>query len=193
MPVLPPAVSALVAANLAGVGILGIGAPMLSLAVGLGFSQYVLSGVLVNTIDVGSAGGGVGLGPGPVLAPPTLVGAFSATFTANGIIGVNRNQIILALSNALPQALLSGVISTVNAGVGVGTGIATFIPNPAVSVPLMIASFTASGLIGVAAIQLATAIATGFDQALPSAVGQVVIAGAPSPFPGAGAGIGKII
>ncbi len=192
MPILPPAVTSLVQANLAGVGILGISAPMLSLAVGLGFSQYIALGVVVNTVDVGSAGAGAGVGAGAVIAPPAIAGAMRSSFTANGINGVNRDQIIAALSGALSQAMLSGVIATVNAGVGVGTGTASLLPNSSVSIPLMISSFTASGIVGVFASPLATAIASGFDQALPSARAQVVIAGAGSPFPGAGTGFGRV-
>ncbi|HEY8096308.1 MAG TPA: hypothetical protein VIE65_09510, partial [Methylobacter sp.] len=130
--------------------------------------------------------------PGIILPSPVLIGTFQSTFTANGINGVSRSQIILALANAISQAFAIGLITTVNTGVGAGTGIASFIPNSGLSVPMMIAGFTASGIAGISSVPLATAIALGIDQAIPSAIGQVVIVGGAGLFPSTGFGLGKI-
>lgn len=194
MALLPPAVTALVAANLVGVGIVGISTAQLSLAVGNGFAGYMVSAPVVTTADVGTLGAGAGLGFGLVVPPPVLIAAFQATFTANGINGPSRQQLILGLSNALSQSLLAAQIVTADAGVGVGTGtVVSVLPVPAVSVPLMIASFLGAGLVGVASFNLAAAIAQGVDQSLGSAKGQTVIVGPPSIAPGAGVGVGRLV
>lgn len=194
MALLPPAVTALVAANLAGVGVIGISQAQLSLGIGIGFAGYMVSAPVVTTADVGTLGAGAGLGFGLVLAPPALLSALQSSFTANGINGPSRQQIVTALSLAIPQALLTAQIVTADAGVGVGTGtVVSVLPVPAVSIPMMIAAFIGSGMIGTASARMATAIAQGIDQALPSGKGQTVIVGPPSIVPGGGAGIGKIL
>jgi len=173
-------------------GILGVSSPLLATGISNGFVQYALTGVVVSTIDVGAAGSGTGVGTGFALPPPALVGTLIATFEGAQIRGVMRQPLILAIANAVSDTLRLALANTVHAGVGAGTGKVTLIANPAVSVPLMVSNFGAATLLGVASSVLATAVAQGIDQALPSTVGVVTIAGAAGPSPGSGTGVGKL-
>lgn len=194
MALIPPAVSAILLANLAGNGILGISAPQLALAVSSGFCTYMLAGPVVTTADVGTLGAGAGVGFGLILSPVSLSSSLRATFTAHGINGANREMMVNAISGALSQSLLLAQIVTLNAGTAVGTGtVVTVAPNPLISIPAMVSAFIGSGLIGVASFNLAAAIAEGVDQALPQARGQIVIAGPSSPLPGGGVGVGRVL
>lgn len=192
MPLVPPAMAALLAGNMGAGGIFGVSRLQLATAVSNGFCQYAISSVVVNTVDVGSAGSGTGVGSGMILAPPALVGSLTAAFEGAQIRGPLRQSLVVAIANAVSDTLKLALINTVNAGVGAGTGKATLTPNPATSVPLMIASFFGLALVGVSSPVLASAIAQGIDQALPSATGAVVIAGAAGPSPGTGTGVGKL-
>lgn len=194
MTLLPPTVTGIVATNLAACGIIGLSTAQLALGIGTSFSLYMTSVVTVNTADVGTLGGGAGLGLGLTLAPPVLMKSLHSTFEANGISGPSKEQLITAISSAVSQALLLAQIATAHGGVGVGVGTITSVnPVPTASISMMIANFLSVGLIGLASASLATAIASGIDQALTSAKGQVIIAGPPSPFPGGGMGMGKIL
>lgn len=194
MALIPPAVAAVLLANLAGNGILGISAAQLSVAVSTGFCSYMLAAPIVITADVGTLGAGVGVGFGLIVSPPSFSSSFHSTFTAHGINGPNKEMIINALSGALSQSLLLAQILTANAGTAIGTGtVVSVTPNPAVSIPAMITAFLGSGLLGIASINLASAIARGVDQVLPTARGQVVIAGPSSPLPGGGIGLGRLV
>lgn len=194
MAILSPAVAAILRGTLSGNSIFGISSTQLALGIANGFSQYVLSTPVVTTADVGSLGAGAGVGFGLTVPLPQFVAALQATMTANGINGPMRTPLVNAVTQGLSQALLAAQIVTTHAGTAVGTGtvvgIATF---PATSVPLMITGFAGAGIVGVSSAGLATAIAQAVDQILPSAKGQVVIAGPSSPLPGGGAGIGKIL
>lgn len=184
--------TALLTGYLGGGGVFGVSSPQLAAAISNGFCQYAISSVVVNTVDVGSAGSGTGVGLGMVLAPPVLVGSLTATFEGAQIRGPLRQSIITAIANAVSDTLRLALVNTVNVGVGAGTGKATLAPNPAASVPLMITNFFGLALAGVSSPVLASAIANGIDQALPSATGVIVIAGASGPSPGSGTGVGKL-
>ena len=192
MPLFPPAMTALLTGYFGAGGILGVSSPVLAAGISNGFVQYALSGVLVNTVDVGAVGGGTGVGTGFVLAPPVLVGALTAAFEGAQIRGPFRQPLILAVANAVSDTLKVAVANTAHAGVGTGTGKVTLVPNPAVSVPLMVSNFAAFTLAGVASPVIAAAIAQGIDQALPSTVGVVAIAGPAGPSPSSGTGFGKL-
>jgi hypothetical protein len=192
MPLVVPIISGIINANLAGNAVVGISSPQLALAVATGFVQYVLTGITINTIDVGTAGSGAGTGVGFVLPTPTLIGTLTATFTGAGINGIMKFPIVNAIANGISQSLLSAFINTVHVGVGAGTGKASIVPNSGVSIPLMVAGFTGNGLVGISSRPLAVAIAQGIDQALPTATGQVVIVGGTGPSPATGTGFGKI-
>lgn len=184
--------TALLTGYLGSGGVVGISSPLLATGISNGFIQYVLSGVTVNTTDVGAAGSGTGIGIGLNLAPPVLVGTLTAAFEGAQIRGPMRQPIILAIANAISDTLRLALVNTVNAGVGVGTGKVTLLPSPIVSVPLMITNFASVGLVGISSSPLASAIAQGIDLALPSTTGIVIVAGAAGPSPGTGIGVGKI-
>ncbi len=193
MALVPPVVATTLLANFAGNTIIGISAVQLATAISAGWCSYMLAGPVVSTADVGSLGAGAGLGFGLIMSPGSLSQSLRSAFTSHGINGSHREPLIGALSAGLCQSLLLANIVTVNAGTGIGTGkIVSVLPVPAVSIPAMISSFVGVGLVGMSAFGLATAIAQGFDQALPAAQGQVVIVGPPSPFPGGGGGLGKV-
>jgi len=185
--------TALLTGYMGGGGIFGVSSPQLAAAISNGFCQYAISSVVVNTVDVGSAGTGTGVGSGITLATPVLVASLTATFEGAQIRGPLRQSLIVAISKAVSDTLRVALMNTVNAGVGAGTGKATLVPNSAVSVPLMVTNFFGLALVGVSSPVLASAVARGIDQALPSASGAVVITGASGSSPGTGTGVGKLI
>ena len=192
MPLVPPVAIPLVQAGLTGNAILGVSAPQLALGVSNGFTTYAVSALLASSKDVGAAGSGTGTGFGLFLAEPALIGAMQSTFTANGINGPMRSNLINAIAIGISQSLKAALINTLNVGVGVGTGIVNLVPNTPAAMGLMVTNFVAAGLVGPNSVTLASAIAQGIDLALPSATGVVIIAGAAGPSPGVGTGVGKV-
>lgn len=174
-------------------GIIGISSPLLATGISNGFIQYALSGIVVNTTDVGSAGSGTGMGTGLNLPTPVLIGTLTAAFEGAQIRGSMRQLMIIAIANTISDTIRLAFVNTVNVGVGTGTGKVTLVPSPILSIPLMIANFISVGLVGVSSSSLASAIAQGIDLALPSVTGAVVIAGSASSSPGTGVGVGKIL
>lgn len=194
MALLPPPVTGILLANMAGQSILGISAVQMATAVSLGFCGYMVSAPVITTADVGTLGAGAGIGFGLILPPPSLASSLRSSFEAHSIQGANKDMLVAALASGVSQSLLLAQILTVNAGTALGTGkVVSVAPVPVVSIPMMIAAFVGSGLLGVASFNLASAIAQGIDQALPQAQGQVVIAGPSSPFPGGGVGLGRVV
>lgn len=174
-------------------GIAGISSPFLATAITNGFVQYVLTGITVRTQDVGTAGAGVGTGFSISLETPQLQQNLLSTFPPNLINGISSRPLINAIATSISSTLKFANIITAHAGVAVGSGSVSLIPNPSVSVPTFVSNFIAATLVGTMSRNLATAIANGIDQALPTATGFVVIAGPPSPTSAVGNGIGKLI
>jgi len=194
MALVPPAVAAALLEGMAGSSIAGIAAPQLAAAVAGGWCSYMLSSPVVTTADVGSLGAGVGNGVGLVVAQPALLQALLSTFVSYGIAGNHAPLLASAVSIGLCQSLLEAQILTAAAGTGVGAGkVSAITPVPAASVASMVSAFAGAGLTGTFAAGLATAIAQGFDQVLPTAQGVVEIVGAGSPYPGGGIGLGRIL
>lgn len=186
-----PANTAILAANLA-VSCHGISVPQLALGVANGLAQYASSGLIVLTVDTGVLGAGKGTGIGMILPPPVLISSLIASFAGAIIIGPFSAPVATCIGIGISQILATAIINTVNPTVGVGAGVATLIPNPVVSIPIFIAAFKAAGLLGIASITMATAVAVGLDSALPTAKGVIVIAGSPSIISSAGAGTGLL-
>jgi hypothetical protein len=174
-------------------GIVGVSMPQLALALTNGLVQYVLTGITITSQDVGTVGSGVGTGFGISLEVPILFQNFQTTFTAAGINGTHSRLIINAISTAYSSVFRIANMVTTNVGVAVGTGVVSVIPNTIISIPTYIGNFTASLLLGISAPALATAIAKGLDQSLPTAKGTVIIAGPPSSTSSTGNGLGKIL
>lgn len=193
MPILSPAMAVILSGYMSSGGISGVSNPQLSLAISNGFCQYAITGVTVSSIDVGAAGSGVGIGFSVFLTQSILVSTLTASFNGAKINGPMRQPLITAIAAAVSDTLKLAEINTINVGVGVGTGKVTLIPDSAISVSIMIASFIGLSLIGIASPVLASAIAHGIDQALLSAIGVIAITGPAGPSPGTGIGTGKIL
>lgn len=172
--------------------IFGVSSVLLSSAISNGFSQYAVTGVIANTIDVGSVGAGAGIGIGVTIPLVPAMAAMTSEFEAAQIRGPMKQPLINSIVNTLVNTMFLANIVTVHAGVGVGTGKVTLAPNPLISIPLMITNFAAFTLIGTSSPTLATAIARGIDRSLSLGSGQVVISGPTLPPPSTGVGVGKI-
>jgi hypothetical protein len=104
------------------------------------------------------------------------------------LVGTAIVSLVNSLATGFSQALLMANITTINPSVGTGSGIVTVIPSSGILA--FNSSFSGSGMVGVLANVLSTAIAVGLDTALTSAIGTVVISGAAGSSPGAGVGSG---
>jgi hypothetical protein len=194
MPILPQVVIQTMQVSLAGAGFLGVSAPQLAQAIGIGFSSYIITSPIIETTNTGTAGAGTGIGVGLILPPPVLIQNLSTSFDSKGIGGLQKFQLIGAISVTVSTALAAASIQTVSAGVGTGAGVvSSVIPVPPSSQGLMVGSFAAMGLLGVLSPSLAIAIAEGIDNSLPSAKGVVAVSGPPSIVPAVGKGIGKLL
>lgn len=188
MPLLAvPANAAILTASLVGATLHGISVPQVALGIATGLATYA-PGIVVVTVDTGVLGAGKGTGIGMIMPPP--VPQMIAAFTSAALIGIFSAPAATGVALGLSQIFATAIVNTVDPLVGVGAGVATAIPNPALSIPAFIAGFKAAGLLGIASITMATAVAVGLDTALPIAKGVTVIAGSPSPFPSAGPGVG---
>jgi len=189
MPITPPGLIGAILPAIAATGMLGISAPQLATGVANGIMLWNPT-IKIVSVDVGTLGAGVGVGP-VVVPPPALLAALTTTMAGSGILGVMAIPLATGLSIGIATGYAQGLVTTVNTGVGVGTGVAKFIPPPAV--PMMIAGFASAAMSGISAVQLATAIGLALPIAFAPLVTTVVIAGAGSPLPGAGSGIGQIV
>lgn len=192
MPLLPATAIPIIQSNLLSNNIKGIASIRLATALANGFCSYSQS-IIVSTIDVGTIGSGSGIGLGVTLTPAQLIKTLFDSFTANGISGIFKQRLIVAIASSFSSLLTNAQILTANVGVGVGTGKATLIPNSALSISMMTTNFIAANLVGISGPKLARAVAQGYDLALPTAFGVVSITGGTGPSPGSGTGIGKLI
>jgi hypothetical protein len=191
MPMDPVTLTQIVLGSLVSNGIIGTSAPQLASGLANGLSIYAQTGITVQSVDTGTLGAGIGTGTG-IIVSPAITASMIAAFTANGIIGSIAIPLANAVAISFTQAFATALINTVSAGVGVGSGLVVLVPNPGVSSGIFFAGLTSAGLMGISKIQLATAVAAGLDQILPSCTGVVVIAGPPSISPGASVGVGKL-
>ncbi len=172
--------------------IFGVSAINVATAVSLGFCEYAITSLTVESVDVGAVGAGVGAGVGIFISSSALIASLTSSFESAGIHGPMKNPLISAISNTVSDMLKLSIITTVNAGVGIGTGKVSVIPSPSSSIPIMMYNFLSLGLIGIASPTISKAIAQGIDQAMISATGFIIISGPAGPSPGVGTGIGKI-
>lgn len=190
MPATPGGIAGIVQTNLASVGMLGMDVPKISLGLGIGVSSWVAQ-IVVQTVDVGTAGGGSG-GPIPVTVPPAaLLANIQTGFASSGLVGQFAPLLSTGIANGLAQAFLQALVKTTHAGVGTGSGVAKFIAPPAT--PVVAAGLSSAGVIGQFAIQLATAVGVGLDVTFASLVIPVPIVGSGSPTAATGTGVGQII
>lgn len=193
MPLAPPITTPIFLSSLASNAIIGISTPQFALAVATGLEIYAGSGLTVLSVDAGTLGAGVGIGVGVTVAPPILIASLTVSFAANGLLGIMAPLMINALALGFSMSLQQAIVQTASAGVGLGAGVSTLVPNSGASSAAWIAGFAAAGLVGPNIPQMASAIAQGFDQAAPTAIGAVVIAGPPNILPGAGVGTGVLL
>ena len=170
-------------------GIVGPNSFQLATGLATGLSEYATTGIIVESIDVGSLGAGIGSGVGVIL-DPAVFGSMNAAFISYAIVGLFGPVLATAISDGFTQAFLQAIVSTISAGVGIGSGEAVLVPDPAVSVASFLSGFASAGLIGSSMPQLAEAVASGLDQVLPTSTSTLIIAGPPSVFPGGGTGVG---
>lgn len=190
MPVVLPAITGLLTANMTAAGMLGTDVSKIATGIATGLTQWIPQ-IIVQTIDTGTLGAGKGT-PTPLLVPqPALYAALLAGDAAFGFIGILNPAFTLGVANGLSQAFLAMLTNTAHPSVGVGAGVARFIAPPAG--PAMTAGFTAVGLKGMDMPKKANAIGQGLDTVFASLVLPVTIAGSASPSPSSGTGVGNII
>lgn len=192
MPINPTTVTPIMEVSLISGGLIGPSSLQMATGLANGLTTYVTTGIIVQSIDIGTLGAGTGTGLG-VIVPPVLVESMIASFIAHGIIGIFSIPMATAVATGFMESFLLGLVETVSAGVGVGVGEAFMIPNSGVSIPAFISGLSSAGMVGPNIIQLASAVAQGLDQVLPISMSTLVIAGPPNILPGAGTGTGKIL
>lgn len=176
-------------ANLSAVSLVGVGAPKLAQALGIGASLWTPK-IQIQTIDAGTAGVGKGV-PVPITIPPSvLYGNLIAGFTAQGILGLMAPVFITGLMNGFTQSYLTALTNTAHVGVGLGTGVARFNPPPAFFD--LKTGFTAAGATGDGATKVCRAIAQGLESTFRSLILAQPIVGPPTPSGGSGVGFGNI-
>lgn len=189
MPITIPGMTATLIQGLVSSGALGIGTPQLALGVAIGTFQW-LQACSVVSVDTGTLGAGVGLGP-MIVPPNVLIPAMLAGFASSAIIGIMAPPTALGLAQGLSLGFAQGLIVTANVGVGLGGGVSKLIPVPAF--PFIQAGLTSAGCIGISSVQLAAAITVAFTTVFGALVFPIVVTGPPSIIPGGGAGTGKVI
>lgn len=189
MPLSPPTVAGVIAANLAGTGHIGIQIPSMAAGVANGLLMWFQS-TRVSTVDTGQLGVGTGL-VSLLVPPPALQGAFFSSFAAQGLIGVWSSRMIIGLANGISSGIAPGIVTTQHPVVGVGAGICRFTAPPAT--PFIVQGFGSVGFTGVGTAKIAAAIGTGLDAVLSALVLPTPIAGAGSPVSGGGTGFGQIV
>jgi len=161
----------------------------LALGVGIGVTTWTQQ-IVVTSVDTGTLGAGVGV-PIPVIVPPTIIANMITGFASFALIGIMSPLVATGIANGIILAYLQGLLITAHPGTGVGAGVAKFIAPPAA--PTIIAGLASAGMIGLSVPQLGGAIGMGLDLTFLAMVMPVAIVGPPSPLPGGGAGIGKIV
>jgi len=191
MPMDPITLLPIMTSSLASSGIVGPNLPQLASGLANGLSAYAVSSLVIKSINVGTAGAGVGAGLGLII-PPSIFATMASSFVSNGLVGVYSPSLSIAVSSAFIQSFSLGIVTVASVGVGVGSGVSSAVPNPIASYASFFSGFISSGMSGVSVPQLASAVSTGLDLSLAASFGVVVIAGPPSPVASSGAGIGKI-
>lgn len=190
MPLAPPLLTPIIAANLIGTGNIGTGVTQYATGVATGVAIHFTSKLKVTTIDAGSLGVGTSVMPF-LVAQPLIYTSLLAGFTMGGILGPMAPLVALGLANGLAIGFLSGIVQTNHPGVGTGAGVARLTGSSAV--PSMIDGFRAAGMHGSGPEKKARAIGLGLDLVVASFLMPIAIVGSASPAGGAGTGFGSII
>jgi len=192
MPMDPGTLTPVFLSQLISVGLIGPSTIQLATGLANGTSIYATTTIIFQSVDVGTLGAGVGLGPGPTV-PPLIIPAMIGSFLSHGILGPFSIPTATGIANGMMLAFKLAIVQTVAAGVGLGAGVGFCIPNSGASAGIFFTAFQAAGMLGPSTIQLASAVAVGLDLVLPATIGPVAVVGPPNIIPGAGTGIGKLL
>jgi hypothetical protein len=161
-----------------------------SAGVAAGLMDWV-SHIVVTTSDTGNLGSGTNV-PTPVSIPSSTMFSNLMTGMASfGFFGVISPLFCKGLADGLCKTFAQSSIMTIHPSVGSGVGIATFIAPPCG--PYMADKFGAVGMNGPQTIRDAFALGLALDITLQSIMTSVTIVGSPTPVPGTGKGVGKIL
>jgi hypothetical protein len=189
MPLATPALTTTIATALLGSGMLGTAVPRYASGLSLGITLWAKS-LLVNTIDAGVVG--VGVGFIPFLVPqPVLLANLLVAYPANGQLGPMAPLEAVGLANGISLGLLQGFLTTTHPSVGTGAGVARVSGPPAFS-SLMI-GFSSVGMPGPGAASKANAISIALMVTIQSLVLPIPIVGPGGPMASSGSGFGTII
>lgn len=190
MPLTPVGLAGILVPSLVASAMIGTAVPQFALGVATGTTLY-LQAATVETVDVGTAGAGVG--SLPLLVPqPLLLTSILSGMSAAGTLGQMAPLLAVGLANGLSTGLLQALIVTTHPSVGVGTGVVRIV-GAGSAVPQMIAGFASAGMTGTGATKEATAIGIGLDLTFGVFTIVTPIAGAAAPSPSSGVGFGKIV
>jgi hypothetical protein len=192
MPINPATTLPIFTAALSANALIGKSAIQLATGLSLGLFQYVQAGLTVISIDAGTLGAGTGTGPGIILTPLTITPLLLASIGGHGMTGSYVPPLVDAISIAVSSSFAQAIVETINPLVGIGAGKLQLIPNGTGSA-IFPAAFLESGLTGLMAANLGSAVGLALDSAVPSAIGVIAIIGSPSIISSVGTGIGRII
>lgn len=196
MPLVAEAFKGILIGSMASKGILGQYAPNLADAISQGVTNNILAEAIVQTIDTGVSGAGVGiskvLGINQGILTPLMIGQFSQ----NGLLGeYGLGPLPSAISEAFATWFTAGnITSTIHAGVGQGVGIGKVFSLVPQSMQAMILGFMVqNGINGTYNNNVAAAVAGAIvPHILSAGIVTVPIQGV-GILPSAGTGIGKIL
>jgi hypothetical protein len=159
------------------------------MATGLGIGFVAWSINPVNVILVGSVNGTLGSGVvnGKFVLPPVPAPVVAAVSGA-GVLGLSAPQIATAVGIGVGTSYsASGQYIGTSVGVGVGPDVSKVVfANPATLQPLLVSGMASQGIVGPAAIQLASGLAAGIATMFLTGFGTGVAAGPTGPAPGTG-------
>jgi len=189
MPITGPGSASVLIPNLASTGNIGTGMPQLATGIGTGLSLWTPT-IRVATVDVGTAG--VGVGSLPLVVPqPALYGFLIESMAATAQLGPLGPLFQLGLANGLVAAFVQGLILTTHPSVGTGSAVARFFAPPA-SVP-MVQGFSMVGMVGSGPVKFATAIGLALSKTFAALTLPMPIVGSASTSGSSGLGSGGII
>ena len=181
MPYTALTIKAILAANFASSGIVGVSIPTMVASLGDAIALW-LPTIVVTTQDVGTLGVGTGVGT-ILLNQPQVLTAMQSAFVQEAIVGPLAPLLLLPLTNSVVQIFATISIQTFHPTVGTGTALATL------SVPLT--SFPSFG--GPYGGRIPTAIGKAARDVLSSYVALYPIVGPVSNVPSTGVGVGVLL
>ena len=168
-------------------GMIGPGVKQMASGLSLGLFQYLQSGVVSTSIDVGTLGVGAGVGAGIILLETILLPALTDSMTGHAIIGPMMPSLASGISIGISASLALAVVQTINPFVGIGLGKVQFLPNGSGGT-IFSAAFTSAGMSGSHSSAIGSAVGLALDAVIVSSIGVVIIAGIPNIIPSAGVG-----